>query len=173
MTVDFFNKFDSLYNEAVSNYETSRFTDAAKNFDYIANFCVKEGLLEDFVYFSYRSAIAWRSSNHINKLIPLYQGFGKITLSYARQLVEKQLEIETDTHTTSLVFFSETQLLGGLCILIQDNECGDWGYSPVDFSGPAGVPDCEVNLFDIASFAAEWLICTTPHTPGCTDVYKP
>ena len=114
MTVDFFTKFDSLYNEATSNYDTSRFVDAAKNFDYIANYCMKEGLLEDYVYFSYRSAIAWRSSNQINKLIPLYQEFGRITLSYAKQLVEKQLDIETDTQTRISLLIQYRSILASL-----------------------------------------------------------
>ena len=114
MTVDFYNKFDSLYDEASSNYDTSRFVDAAKNFDYIANFCLKEGLLEDYVYFSYRSAIAWRSSNQINKLIPLYQAFGKITLSYSKKLVENQLENETDTQVRITLLAQYRSILGSL-----------------------------------------------------------
>jgi hypothetical protein len=114
MTVDFFTKFDSLYDEAVSNYDTSRFVDAAKNFDHIANYCMREGLLEDFVYFSYRSAIAWRSSNHINKLISLYQGFGRITLNYAKQLVEGQLENETDTQIRITLLVQYRSILGSL-----------------------------------------------------------
>lgn len=114
MTVDFFTKFDSLYDEAASNYDTLRFVDAAKNFDYIANYCMREGLLEDYVYFTYRSAISWRSSNQINKLIPLYQGFGRTSLSYAKQLVERQLDIETETQIRITLLVQYRSILGSL-----------------------------------------------------------
>ena len=34
-----------------------------------------------------------------------------------------------------------------------------------DLSGPNGVPDCYVNLFDLAAFASEWSMCNDPQGP--------
>jgi hypothetical protein len=36
-----------------------------------------------------------------------------------------------------------------------------------DVTGPAGVPDCEVTLFDVAALAADWLACLDDRL-GCT-----
>ena len=41
--------------------------------------------------------------------------------------------------------------------------------SGVDFTGPAGQPDCIVNLYDFAYFALNWANCTRPYEPGCED----
>jgi hypothetical protein len=45
---------------------------------------------------------------------------------------------------------------------VQDNECGAWGYNPMDFN-----QDCAVNLVDFAHFCVQWLACTDPQDPGC------
>ncbi|MHB9071774.1 MAG: hypothetical protein ACYC54_15550, partial [Sedimentisphaerales bacterium] len=36
-------------------------------------------------------------------------------------------------------------------------ECGYYGYKQADISGPAGAPDCIVNLYDFAAMASEWM----------------
>ena len=45
--------------------------------------------------------------------------------------------------------------------------CGDRNtvYPTFDTTGPGGVADCKVNLFDFAAFASDWLSCTDP--AGC------
>jgi len=40
-----------------------------------------------------------------------------------------------------------------------------------DISGPEGIPDCYVDLFDFAFFAGEWLSCNDPQDPGCESPY--
>ena len=55
-------------------------------------------------------------------------------------------------------------------VTVADNDCGLWGFHPMDFTGPAGVPDCVVNIFDFAQFAQAWLYCTQPYEPGCVDL---
>lgn len=49
------------------------------------------------------------------------------------------------------------------------DQCGVAGTVRLtaDVSGPEGVPDCYVNLFDMVAFAGQWLRCTVPG--GCTD----
>ena len=38
---------------------------------------------------------------------------------------------------------------------VQDNECGSWGYDPLDVN-----EDCAVNLADFANYYEQWLGCT-------------
>ncbi|MBE0537231.1 MAG: LamG domain-containing protein [Phycisphaerae bacterium] len=40
-----------------------------------------------------------------------------------------------------------------------------------DFTGPAGVPDCKVDLYDLAVFALNWAKCNDPSIPGCDWPY--
>ncbi len=49
--------------------------------------------------------------------------------------------------------------------------CGDWGFSPADVTGPAGVPDCYVDLFDFVWLSSFWGDCTDPNDPvGCENL---
>ena len=47
------------------------------------------------------------------------------------------------------------------------DKCGDTGtdYLTTDLSGPDGVADCYVNLYDLIVFTEQWLGCTIPG--GC------
>lgn len=45
--------------------------------------------------------------------------------------------------------------------------CADPEALPYDFTGPDGMPDCKVDLFDYASFASTWLDCE--RYPDCVD----
>ena len=40
--------------------------------------------------------------------------------------------------------------------------CGDFGFPPHDTTGPGGVPDCLVDIYDFWDFAFHWLTCTPP-----------
>ena len=40
-----------------------------------------------------------------------------------------------------------------------------------DISGPAGSPDCYIDLYDFAMFAGDWLRCNDPQDPDCELVY--
>jgi hypothetical protein len=53
-------------------------------------------------------------------------------------------------------------------VAIADNDCGVWGYSPMDFN-----KDCVVDLEDFAVFAAEWLRCSQPFDTGCVNRLAP
>ncbi len=55
-------------------------------------------------------------------------------------------------------------------VTVEDNDCGLWGFHPMDFTGPEGVPDCVVDIFDFAQFAQAWLYCTQPYEAGCVDL---
>ncbi|MBN1507209.1 MAG: hypothetical protein JW955_10210 [Sedimentisphaerales bacterium] len=51
-----------------------------------------------------------------------------------------------------------------LDVLIMDDDanCGDWGYTEMDFNR-----DCYVDLSDLALFASQWLTCTDPSSGTC------
>jgi hypothetical protein len=50
--------------------------------------------------------------------------------------------------------------------------CGDMYtyYFDGDISGPSSIPDCQVNMIDLAVMANEFLACTEPYGVGCQDV---
>ena len=45
---------------------------------------------------------------------------------------------------------------------IEQEKCGDWGYSPADLD-----KNCRVDSGDFAKFALDWLTCTDPNEPSC------
>jgi hypothetical protein len=47
-------------------------------------------------------------------------------------------------------------------IKILENDCGAWGFNPVDFNF-----DCHVDLRDLSSVLSEWLACSLPNETGC------
>ena len=49
--------------------------------------------------------------------------------------------------------------------------CGEAGtvYLPGDISGASLLPDCQVNMSDVAQMASDWLDCTNPSDPTCSD----
>jgi hypothetical protein len=50
---------------------------------------------------------------------------------------------------------------------VQDNECGAWGYKPLDING-----DCAVNLLDFAQYYGQWLECVQPYADGCDKLWN-
>ena len=51
--------------------------------------------------------------------------------------------------------------------------CGGAGtvYLTGDISGPAGAPDCYVNLYDLAVISSTWLDCTDPQQSRCDEFW--
>ena len=52
-----------------------------------------------------------------------------------------------------------------VAVTIEEDECGHWGYSPMDFN-----EDCVVDLLDLNAFINDWLICTDPVGVGCVNL---
>lgn len=82
--------------------------------------------------------------------------------------------VESDPHAGSIDFgFSSAADSGyaaltnvpGIGVEILENDCGAWGYGPLDRN-----EDCLVNLADFAEFAQLWLACTMPNDPACADL---
>ncbi len=71
---------------------------------------------------------------------------------------------------------TETTLTDDVHITLVIPTCGDVisdGLGLVsDLSGPAGVPDCRVDIHDIAAIAADWLRCNDPADAGCEWAYQ-
>ena len=59
MSDEFHNNFEVLYGETETNYETDRILDSAKGFEYLAKLCLNQGFIEEYIYFTYRSAVSW------------------------------------------------------------------------------------------------------------------
>ncbi|MBE0536642.1 MAG: hypothetical protein IH624_13330 [Phycisphaerae bacterium] len=74
---------------------------------------------------------------------------------------------------TSVITHAVASLDGGydgltvrkITVHVEDNECGAWGYLPLDLN-----QDCVINIADLAEFAASWLECTQPYGDSCQDV---
>ena len=62
-------------------------------------------------------------------------------------------------------------ILSGTMVPYDPNYCGDLHtqYLDGDVSGPAGIPDCYVNLHDVALIAQDWLGCTDPENVDCIE----
>ena len=58
-----------------------------------------------------------------------------------------------------------------LVIDYEPSGCGAPGmpYPAGDISGPDGVPDCYVDVYDLVAMARQWMDCTMPGTAGCTQ----
>ena len=54
---------------------------------------------------------------------------------------------------------------------ICQNVIDDGLLLPADLSGPEGVPDCYVDLYDVAEFASYWLRCNDPQDSECEFPY--
>jgi hypothetical protein len=52
--------------------------------------------------------------------------------------------------------------LNKIKVCLQENFDGRF-----DFSGPEGIPDCHINLYDIIPLAAEWLSCGLYPVEAC------
>lgn len=70
------------------------------------------------------------------------------------------------THTVSSLDDSyDGLIIPNVTVNIEDNECGTWGFHYFDYNR-----DCRVDIADLAEFAASWLSCTEPYSPGCDDL---
>ncbi len=81
--------------------------------------------------------------------------------------------VESDPHTITLenVVTSASADWDALpaddvVVSIIENDCGSWGFAPVDIN-----KDCVVDLTDLAEFASQFGRCTDPHFPViCNDL---
>ena len=75
--------------------------------------------------------------------------------------------LEGDPHSSPLAWTIDDAdpNTGGAWVEIGENDCGAWGYSAMDYD-----TDCDVDLADLAVFAAQYLVCTRPNDPACVDL---
>jgi len=78
--------------------------------------------------------------------------------------------LEADPHSSVVTYASDSAdpndaLAGSVAVSIGENDCGAWGYYSMDFD-----QDCDVDMADLAAFAAQYLLCTRPDDPACTDL---
>ncbi len=78
--------------------------------------------------------------------------------------------LETDPHAALLVHETSSgdsswdELSFNLGVSVLENECGAWGFKASDFN-----ENCITDLEDFLGFSLNWLVCTTPNTPGCVQ----
>ena len=58
--------------------------------------------------------------------------------------------------------FTYSTLKDGDSLVLTVDDCGKWGYNPMDFDH-----DCKVDLKDMSVFIKEWLKCSDPNEVGC------
>jgi len=85
------------------------------------------------------------------------------------------LAVENDPHFAAIEFAltSADPAYSGLDVpdlrvTILENDCGAWGFLPMDRT-----LDCVVDLRDLAEFARVWLACTMPNDLACDDLRQP
>ena len=79
---------------------------------------------------------------------------------------------ENVVHNTILNFESlsddanYTGLTQSANVAILESDCNAVGFTkdPIDVSGPAGDPDCKIDLFDFAELALKWFTCNFPNS---------
>jgi hypothetical protein len=92
----FKEKFHLILEEAETNYSTSRFIDAAKAFEHLAQQCVDNKLHEDMVYFFYRAIVSWIQSNRTINVIKGYQKLAVTCLKLSTRKVFSEIESSVD-----------------------------------------------------------------------------
>ena len=86
-------------------------------------------------------------------------------------------DTENVSHGTTLSFASISgdtafnALTASVGVTVLENDCDAIGFvkDKADLSGPAGTPDCVINLYDFAEMASQWLDCTFPNLEGCPE----
>jgi len=81
-------------------------------------------------------------------------------------------EVLEYTHISEITHIAESRDVGydglegrNVAVSIDDNDCGAWGFTGMDFNR-----NCVVGIDDFAEFAAEWLVCTQPYGDSCIDL---
>jgi len=93
-----------------------------------------------------------------------------VTVKAVDDDVFEDAHTSTIAHNTSSADPDYNALTRNVVADVADNDCGVWGFHPMDYTGPDGNPDCVVNVYDFAEFAQYWLFCTEPFQPGCQDM---
>lgn len=80
--------------------------------------------------------------------------------------------LENDPHNGTISFsiastnpaYAGSIVVPGITATVQENDCGAWGYSRMDYN-----QDCVVNMSDLAQLVLQWMQCTSPYADGCVD----
>jgi hypothetical protein len=92
----FKEQFHLILEEAEANYSTSRFMDAGKAFEHLAQLCIDNKLHEDMVYFFYRAIVSWVQSNQALNVIKGYQKLAVTCLKLSTLKVFAEIESSVD-----------------------------------------------------------------------------
>ena len=66
-------KFKEFLNDAEVNHQNQRYTDAAKTFEFLSEWCLENKMPEDMVYFQYRALVDYKIEGKIDSLVSHFQ----------------------------------------------------------------------------------------------------
>jgi len=95
-TEDMMKNFEVLINEANDHFNSGRFRDAARTFEYLVQFCLKIEYYEDIIYYLYKTILSWSYVGDIEQIIKQYQKLGILALKISTQIGSNVYEITTD-----------------------------------------------------------------------------
>jgi len=82
---------------------------------------------------------------------------------------------EVGVYVLTLTADDGSAISDSVTIAVEDPTCqdviDDGLLKAADISGPEGVPDCYVDIYDFAMLAGEWLGCNNPQDPECVLLY--
>ncbi|RMG22622.1 MAG: hypothetical protein D6732_25545 [Methanobacteriota archaeon] len=83
------SEIETIYNEGHANYSTRRFENAANSFKYLTSAAVANEEFEDTIYFFYREILAWKMTEHEDKLVDAWARLAMFSLkNTARVAIE-------------------------------------------------------------------------------------
>ena len=82
---------------------------------------------------------------------------------------DEMIEVDPEETTLTTLTSSADSNWDGLSdtevtVVVLENDCGSWGFSPMDLN-----KDCVVNIADLAMFASQFELCSDPQYPGLCD----
>jgi len=100
------------------------------------------------------------------------------TVSFSDETIEDPIVTFTEVGTYVLRLTADDTVAvisDEVTITVENPTCqdviDDGLLLPSDLSGPEGVPDCRVDIYDFAALSGDWLYCNDPQDPECEFPY--
>ena len=84
-------KMNILIDEANANYKANRFKDAARTFEHLITLAIKNGELEEAIYFAYRAADCWKKDKNTMNRAVIFRDIGNMACNFSVQIIESNL----------------------------------------------------------------------------------
>ncbi|MHA2089962.1 MAG: hypothetical protein ACW98K_03810, partial [Candidatus Kariarchaeaceae archaeon] len=107
-------KLSELIEDANTNFNNSRFIDAGRSFNHIAQVCLKQEYYEDAIYFFYRSIVANTRAEDREKSVSILRELGLSCLKVSSAFISNSMGEELDILTKSSMLDISQQNLHNL-----------------------------------------------------------